>query len=149
MLALAWEERDDDCYVDELHHNLVELELNSEDDRSVLIQNTRFLKKSPWGRVVNKKCLGLQHGDALCAVPPNMPDIQSLETVALPTKLWFFRGSKATSLNGLPLLWDVPDVHDCGIPYFSHTRMVIDVLHCVDLGVAQRWIGTSSCLVYN
>jgi hypothetical protein len=56
----------------------------------------------------------------------------------------FFRPSLDSSISGVPVIWSVPGIHDVGIKHFDHTLMVDDVLHCVDLGIAQRWAGTGS-----
>ena len=42
-------------------------------------------------------------------------------------------------------MWDIPGVHNYGIKYFQVTMYVNDILHCLDLGMTQRFTGLACC----
>ena len=77
----------------------------------------------------------------LAPVPGSVGDLCQLESVPLPVKLFFFRPKSMSAMASIPILWSIPGVHDAGTQGFAAARMVDDVLHICDLGIAQNWAG--------
>ena len=42
---------------------------------------------------------------------------------------------------------NVTGIHSFGIEYLTIERFVNDILHCVDLGVSQKWVGKGLLLL--
>ena len=77
-------------------------------------------------------------------------DLHSLPHLHVPFTVVFFREESSTPFTGMPLMWDVPGVHGCGIRHFRLEFFVDCALHTIDLGVAQRLDGESMlCLLRN
>ena len=134
------------AYLDEVACNLVGVAITNRADVDRLVAGLVYNKTWPHGREVlpdtGLERFNLKPGDRL--VPgETCHDLSQLESVAIPSIVFFIRPSLHSFLNGVTVLWDIPGVHGWGIRYFTAERLVGDLLHCFDLGILQRYIGLS------
>ena len=113
---LPWRETTHQDYIDELHRHLYSVEITTEDVRAELVSHTLYRCKHPWGRYIEKctprlKRMGLKNGYRVVAHAGTIGDIHSIDTLALPLTVYFYRQDKQSVTAGVSLLWDVPEAH--------------------------------------
>ena len=150
---LPFAPRSHEVYMAELRNAMRKVVLPSVDDRNQLVNALAWKHKYPWGRrVVATKGAkwGLRAGDKLVCGGSLGTDIHALDALPVPCEVWFFRPSKKSGIVGSSILWNIVAVHMLGIDHFRIEFIVDCVLHTIDLGVAQRYIGHSlRCLLRN
>ena len=104
----------------------------------------------PWGRCITRPGRahrwGVKHNDRL-VIGGDLTTIHGLESLAVPYTVWLFRQKKSTGYAGCSVMFNIPGVHNHGVDHFRLEYFVDCLLHTVDLGVAQRFIGTALLLI--
>ena len=137
-------------------NHLVAVRLQNPQEASDLAGSLRWLDSYPWGRRVfggRGARWGLATNDQL-VVSDDLHNPHDLIDVDTPCTVYFFRPSRDSGLSGISLIINIPGVHRLGVDHFEVTNFAECTLHTIDLGVAQRFCGTSivtglkACLLY-
>ena len=119
--TMPWTERSHASYLEDLRKHIHMVTIDSLDDKSRLLDSLHWLVKYPWGRTVKRGhgCFGLRPGDSLCCGGDIGVDKHSLEHLAVPFTVAFFRARASSAICGVSVMWNVPGVHQLGIEHLK------------------------------
>ena len=146
-LCESWKPLDESQWLAEVNKQLIKVRLETVEDYQVLkeaIQLRRYKKRPIAGRLVTKNfktdSFELKPYDRLHFGGP----IQALDDfdhlAAFPCTVYFFRVLHH-ELNFICPFWDVVGLQE-GIVGLGISHLCFDVLHTLDLGVVQHFVGT-------
>jgi len=145
LMSTPWVARTHEKYIEEASSHLVSVAIESEAERDRLGKSLQWLHQYPWGRrVVGAKgsAWGLAANDQLI-VSDACRNPHDLESLRPPFTVFFFRPRKASGINGVSVICNIPGVHSQGIDGFDIAYFAECTLHTLDLGIAQRFCGTA------
>ena len=112
------------------------------DAHAELVHIMTWSLKYPWGRALassKANRFGLQKFDRIVLGGDLLTDPVTWMPWSRRTIFFCFRPRAASSLSASSIMWPVPGLHNLGIRHFKMEYMMDCVLHCVDLGIAQRY----------
>ena len=125
-------------FIAEVERQVIPVVVPDDTARDALVNALDFKHTYPWGRCVATPIFGLRRGDRL-VISDKMRDICMLEELPTPAIVSFFRSQKDTGIAGVSILFSIPGLHQFGIDHLTMDMICHDVLHCGDLGIAQKF----------
>ena len=131
MRESIWQPRDKHAYQMMITNSIVKRRIADKRALKLLLRNLRFDEEAG-GLAIAEDMVGLRKGFRLLEAGP-VSDVHRLADIETPADLYFFDRNSGVGLNHIFHLFDVKG--------FSIDLLHLDVMHIVDLGVAQYLAG--------